>query len=42
MIQGFMNDIIQEKTTVISSNISASYVIMANHIDDTYFKKIIK
>ena len=41
MIQGFMNDIIQEKTTVISSNISASYVIMANHIDDTYFKKII-
>ena len=41
MIQAFMKDVIQEKTTVIASNISASFVIMANHIDDSLFEKII-
>lgn len=41
MIQSFMKDVIQEKTTVVASNISASFVIMANHMDESYFKKII-
>ena len=41
MIQAFMKDVIQEKTTVIASNISASFVIMANHIDENLFEKII-
>jgi len=41
MIQSFMTDVIQEKTTVIASNLSASFVIMANHIDDSLFEKII-
>ena len=41
MIQAFMKDVIQEKTTVIASNISASFVIMANHIDESLFEKII-
>ena len=41
MIQAFMKDVIQEKTTVIASNISASFVIMVNHIDDSLFEKII-
>ena len=41
MLQSFMKDVIQEKATVIASNISASFVIMANHIDDSLFEKII-
>lgn len=41
MLQSFMQDVIQEKTTVIASNISASFVVMANHIDDSLFEKII-
>lgn len=41
MIQSFMKDVIQEKATVIASNISASFVIMANHIDESIFEKII-
>lgn len=41
MVQSFIKDVIQEKTTVIASNISASFVIMANHLDETIFEKII-
>lgn len=41
MVQSFIKDVIQEKATVIASNISASFVIMANHLDETIFKKII-
>ena len=41
MILSFMKDVIQEKTTVISSNISSSFVIMANHMDSELFDKII-
>ncbi|MBQ8519152.1 MAG: alpha/beta hydrolase [Agathobacter sp.] len=41
MLQSFMKDVIQEKTTVIASNISASFVIMTNHMDDSLFEKII-
>lgn len=41
MILSFMKDVIQEKTVVIASNISASFVIMANHIDDSLIEKIV-
>lgn len=41
MVQSFIKDVIQEKATVIASNISASFVIMANHLDETVFEKII-
>ena len=41
MIQSFIKDVIQEKTVVIASNISSSFVIMANHMDDSLFEKII-
>lgn len=41
MLQSFMKDVIQEKTVVVASNISASFVIMANHIDNSLFEKII-
>ena len=41
MIQAFITNVIQEKVTVVSSNISASFVVMANHIDETLFDKII-
>ena len=41
LITAFVNNIIQEKVTVISTNISASFVIMANHLDNTLFEKLI-
>ena len=41
MIQSFIKDIIQEKVCVIASNISASFVIMANHTDDSIIEKIV-
>lgn len=41
MIQSFIKDVIQEKSIVIASNISSSFVIMANHIDQSIFDKII-
>lgn len=41
MIQGFISDVIKEKVSIIASNISASFVIMANHIDDTLIEKIV-
>ena len=41
LITSFVKDIIQEKTTVIATNMSASFTIMANHMDDSLFKKIV-
>ena len=41
MLQGFVKDVIQEKAIVIASNISTSFVVMANHLDNSLFKKII-
>ncbi len=41
LISAFVKNVIQEKTTVVSTNMSASFVIMANHMDDTLFEKII-
>lgn len=41
MIQSFMKDVIQEKTTVVASNLSASFAIMTNHIDNSMIEKII-
>ena len=33
LISAFVKEIIQEKTSVISTNMSASFIIMANHMD---------
>lgn len=41
MILSFMKDVIQDKTIVVASNISASLVIMANHLNDNLFEKIV-
>ena len=41
MMQGFINDVIQEKASIVASNISASFVIMTNHIDATLIDKIV-
>ena len=41
LFSDFVKDIIQEKTKVVATNMSASSVILANHIDDTLFEKII-
>lgn len=41
LITSFIKDIIQEKTTVIATNMSASFVVLANHIDATLFEKIV-
>lgn len=41
MITAFVKDVIQEKTAVVATHMSASFVIMANHMDDTLFEKII-
>ena len=41
MITSFVKDVIGEKTSVVATNMSASFVTMANHIDDTLFDKII-
>lgn len=41
LITSFVKDIIQEKTTVVATNMSASFVILANHIDTTLFEKIV-
>lgn len=41
MLLSFMKNVIQEKTTVIASNFSASFVIMANHIDSSLFNRIV-
>lgn len=41
MLLSFMEDIIKEKATIVASNFSASFVIMANHINKSLFNKII-
>lgn len=41
MITAFVKDVIGQKTTVAASNLSASFVTMANHMDDTLFDKMI-
>lgn len=41
LITAFVKEIIQDKVTVISTNMSASFVIMANHMDDSLFAKMI-
>lgn len=41
MINSFIKNIIKEKTSVVSSNLSTSFVVMANHIDETLFDKLI-
>ena len=41
LITSFVNNIIQEKVNVIATNISASFVIMANHMNDNLFEKMI-
>lgn len=41
LITAFVKDIIQDKTTVITTNMSASFILLADHIDDTLFNKII-
>jgi len=41
LITSFVKEVICEKTTVVATNMSASFVIMSNHIDKTLFEKII-
>lgn len=41
LITSFVKDVIKQKTDIVASNISASYVIMANHLDKELFGKII-
>lgn len=41
LVQDFVKDIIGEKTDVVTSGDSASFVIMANHMDETLFRNII-
>lgn len=41
LITAFVKDVIKEKTTVVATNMSASFVLLANHIDNTLFNKII-
>ena len=41
LITSFIKDIIGCKTDVVASNMSTSFVIMANHMDDTIINKMI-
>lgn len=41
MLESFVTNIIKEEVTVVASNISASFVIMTNHINKNIFNKII-
>ncbi len=41
LISSFVKEVIGEETTVMATNMSASFVVMANHIDETLFNKII-
>ena len=41
MITAFIKDVIGTKTDIVASNLSSSFVIMANQIDDTIINKII-
>jgi pimeloyl-ACP methyl ester carboxylesterase len=41
LITSFVKDVIQEKADVVGSNLSASFIIMANNMDKEIFNKII-
>ena len=41
LLQSFIKEVIGEKTSVVATNMSASFVIMANHMDDSLFNKMI-
>lgn len=41
LITAFVKDVIKEKTIVAASNLTTSFVIMANHMDCNLFSKII-
>lgn len=41
LITAFIKDIIKEKTDIVASNMSCSFVIMANQIDDSIINNII-
>ena len=41
LILSFIKDVIGENTSVIASNLSTSFVIMANHMDSSLIKKIV-
>lgn len=41
LITSFVKDVIGEKTNVVATNMSASFVVMANHMDNTLFDKLI-
>lgn len=41
MITSFIKDIIKDNTSVVSTNLSTSFIIMANHMDKTLFDKLI-
>ncbi|MBR4026632.1 MAG: alpha/beta fold hydrolase [Lachnospiraceae bacterium] len=41
LITAFVKNIIGEKPIIISTNLSSSFVIMANHMDNTLFQKMI-
>lgn len=41
LITSFVLDIIQEKTTVVATNLSASFIIMANQLNNELFEKFI-
>jgi pimeloyl-ACP methyl ester carboxylesterase len=41
LITAFIKNVIKEKTDVVASNMSGSFVIMANHMDDSIINRII-
>lgn len=41
LITSFIKEVIGTKTDIVASNMSASFIIMANHMDDTIINKII-
>lgn len=41
LLKDFVKEVIQEEAIVVATNISASSVILANHIDNELFKKMI-
>jgi pimeloyl-ACP methyl ester carboxylesterase len=41
LITAFVRDVIQGKTDVVASNFSSSFVIMANHLDDSIINRMI-
>lgn len=41
LISAFVKEVIKEQTDVVASNLSSSFIIMANHMDSSIFDKII-